>query len=199
MGTPFENFVNTELPRRPALLTQWLTSYDGDPNDGMAPLVIQNSPIGTFYLQTTGSVLWQRKTSSATSWEVVGGGSSAATTLVSATVYVCPPTVVVGDLVYLDSADEVGLASADSPDTMPTLGAVHSKTDATHCLVQYNGDLGGFSGLTVDATYYVSDSDPGKITDVPPSAAGSVLQVVGKARNTTTLILSVDFMDYILL
>ena len=46
----FEDFVTTELPLRPALLIHSDVGYDGDPNSGSAPAVIQGSPVGTFYL-----------------------------------------------------------------------------------------------------------------------------------------------------
>ena len=197
----FEDFVNLELPRRPALLTYEITSYQGDPNDPGAPAIIKGAPKGTFYLRNTDAVLWRKQTAAATSWlDVAGGGSStSATALLSATSYVCPSGAIVGDFVYLSSADTVGLALADSASTMPAHGVIASKSDSTHCMVQYGGDLGGYTGLAADTAYYVSDTLAGKPTTVAPTDDGHVLQVVGKARNADTLVVSVDFMDYTLL
>ena len=79
MATSYESFVNSELPKRPVMLTLENTSYDGDPNSGGAPAIVSGSPKGTFYLQNTGNVLWKKDTASAGSWEVVGGASSGQT------------------------------------------------------------------------------------------------------------------------
>jgi len=68
--TAFEDFVNLELPRRSAHLTYEITGYDGDPNDGSAPAILQGSPKGTWFLQATGGIWWRKKTSSADSWIV---------------------------------------------------------------------------------------------------------------------------------
>lgn len=76
----FEDFVNLELPRRPTLLTQEITSYQGDPNAGGAPSIIQNSPKGTFYLNNSDAGLWRKTTASVGSWQLVGGGSKDETT-----------------------------------------------------------------------------------------------------------------------
>jgi hypothetical protein len=72
MGSPFEIYVNTELPRRSALLTNAITSYDGNPNDGGAPDIIQNSPLGTYFREETNTKWWRKNE---TVWEEVIIGS----------------------------------------------------------------------------------------------------------------------------
>lgn len=72
-------YVNFELPRRTVLLTVAITGYDGDPTLPAAPDIIDNAPLGTFYLQETPDTLW-RKDGSLT-WVLVdtgggGGGTS---------------------------------------------------------------------------------------------------------------------------
>lgn len=75
MTTPFETFVNTELPNRPSLLTKELCgSYEGNPNDLSAPNILKLAPKGSFYLRNTDSILWRKKTDDPTSWEETGGG-----------------------------------------------------------------------------------------------------------------------------
>jgi hypothetical protein len=198
MGNEFENFVNLELPRRPALLTYEITGYQGDPNDSGAPDILKGAPKGTFYLRNTDAALWRKKTASATSWEVVGSGGAASTStsLISAASYTCPSGATVGAFVYLASADTVALALADAASTMPAICAIASKSDSTHCLVQYGGDLGGYS-LTADSTYYISTTVAGAITAVAPTTG--VLQAVGTSRNTGTLTISINSMGYVLL
>jgi hypothetical protein len=77
--TAFENFVNLELPRRPTMLTLAVTGYAGDPNDGGAPAIVQNSPAGSFYLRDSDKSLWRKKESTAGTWEETdtGGGTVA--------------------------------------------------------------------------------------------------------------------------
>lgn len=75
MSTPFESFVTTELPKRPAMLTSDNTGYDGDPNSG-APPIIDNSPIGTFYLKSTGNILYKKNGTGAGTWDIIGSSSS---------------------------------------------------------------------------------------------------------------------------
>lgn len=70
----FEDFVNLELPRRPALLTVDIASYDGDPNGGGAPAIISGAPNGTFYLQETPDTFWRKDSSGA--WVEVGSGAA---------------------------------------------------------------------------------------------------------------------------
>jgi hypothetical protein len=342
VATQFESFVNTELPRRPALLTLEITGYDGDPNLG--PPILQVAPKGTFYLRNADGALWRKKTVVSNSWVDIGtggGGGSAveffdanclasdmvgdlvrisgteagglatvttcdvtnpvtmpavgiivgkitttvctiqrfgrvslasigvanlipgrryfvgyngrplevppstyaspsgfamvqvigvatgtstleirsdlvmtkvytdamppvptygpSTSLISATPFLCPIGSAVGDLVYLEAEDEVGVARADSINTMPVFGIIQSKPDASHCYVQFAGEAGGYSGLVPDTDYYVSAVTAGRLSTVAPATSGQVLQKVGAARNTTTIILTVDIMDYFVL
>lgn len=70
--TAFEDFVNLELPRRSAHLTKTITDWDADPNDGGAPAVVKNAPLGAWFREETAGVWW-RKTEGV--WEAAGGGS----------------------------------------------------------------------------------------------------------------------------
>lgn len=71
MATPFEEFVNRELPRRSALLTLALTSWDDNPNLGGAPAIISGAPLGTWYHENTADVYWRKYK---TSWQIIGSG-----------------------------------------------------------------------------------------------------------------------------
>jgi len=72
----FTDFVNTELPVRAAMLTNAIASYNGDPNNISAPPMVANAPIGTFFLQETGSILWQKILATPGNWQLVGSGGS---------------------------------------------------------------------------------------------------------------------------
>lgn len=85
---PFRDFVNLELPRRSAFLTVAITGYDGDPNGGGAPAILQGAPVGTWYFRETPEKTTYRKyDTSATSWVVQGteSGTSTNATLESLT------------------------------------------------------------------------------------------------------------------
>ena len=109
--------------------------------------------------------------------------------------YTCDSGLAVRDAVYLSGADAVAKADADGSGTQPLIGFVSSKPTATTCIVKYSGELGGFTGLTTGVNYYLSET-PGEITTTAPSSSGSIVQKVGFARNTTTLVIFVD-RDYI--
>ena len=74
----FEDFVNLELPRRPALLTVPIISFDDDPNNPAAPPIIQLAPLGTYYQQENPAVALWRKEPDGTWIEVGAGGSGGA-------------------------------------------------------------------------------------------------------------------------
>lgn len=71
MATPFEEFVNRELPRRSALLGLTLAGWDDNPNLPGAPAILQGAPLGTWFHEDTADVYWRKYKSG---WNVVGTG-----------------------------------------------------------------------------------------------------------------------------
>lgn len=71
-------YVNFELPRRSVLLTNTITSWDDDPNDGGAPAILKGAPLGTWFYEETADKWWRKISSGATDWQEqnAGGGSS---------------------------------------------------------------------------------------------------------------------------
>lgn len=68
---------NAEIFRRSVFLTTTRASYDGDPNDGAAPSILQNAPVGTWYLRDTPQTMYRKRTAGATGWtneDTLGGG-----------------------------------------------------------------------------------------------------------------------------
>jgi hypothetical protein len=109
--------------------------------------------------------------------------------------------VAVGDAVYVSAADTVDKADASAAATTPVVGFVVSKPLATTAIVQYDGELGGFAGLTTGARYFLALT-AGEIA-LPgdadfPTLAGEVVQVLGVARNATTLVIDPE-LDYVIL
>lgn len=75
--TAFEDFVGAELPRRVAVLTPAMCGdYDGDPNDGGAPAILDNAPIGTHYFYATNSSFWRKNALGAGNWELAGASAA---------------------------------------------------------------------------------------------------------------------------
>jgi hypothetical protein len=106
----------------------------------------------------------------------------------------CPVGVAVRDAVYITGADTVDQADASSAVSSPAVGLVRAKPTATTALVQTAGELPGFVGLTPGVPYYISGTTPGAITAAAPGG-GNAVQVVGFARNTTTLIVLILPID----
>jgi hypothetical protein len=91
MSDPFSLYVQAELPRRPTLLTTAYDGFDGDPNSGGAPTIVQNAPLGTFYLRLTGNVLYQKTSATPGTWQTVGTSGVASG---SAKVFTVPTPVI---------------------------------------------------------------------------------------------------------
>lgn len=120
--------------------------------------------------------------------EVPFGGSSVDPTKGT---YACPAGVNVLDAVYASAPDTVDRAEADTA-KIPCVGFVYTKPVATSAVIQYSGELAGFTGLVPGDTYWVGLT-PGSITnDVDSYPLGAVVQEVGWARNTTTLVIMLD-------
>lgn len=105
--------------------------------------------------------------------------------------YSCDISVAVGDVVYLASPDMIGKADADDIGKQPLIGVVQSKASLTDAVVLYSGELSGFTGLLPGSTYYLS-TVPGQFTTVAPSDSDSIVQKIGFAKNSTTLVVLID-------
>lgn len=123
MATEFENFINLELPRRPALLTVAITGFDGDPNVG-APAIITGAPVGTYYQQETPATLWRKDPDltwgeqNGVSVHALAGALHSADTLSNL-------NTKISDATLIDTAD-ARLSDARTPITHSLGGAEHS-------------------------------------------------------------------------
>ena len=129
--------------------------------------------------------------------EETGGGGPAT----SGDVVSCDVSVSIGDAVYVSASDTVDKASAEVGvgQTEDAMGIVVEKPTTTTARIIAAGvtpDI--YAGLTPKATYYVSDTTPGAITDVPPTATGAKLQEVGIALSSTKLLVGIERTSAIL-
>lgn len=100
--------------------------------------------------------------------------------------YNCTAGEVFGNAVYLFGSDAVRNADCGpAAALMPAIGIIAAKPTAITCFVLTDGDLDGFVGLTPGADYYVGAA--GAITTVAPVLPGAIVQLIGYAKNTTTL------------
>ena len=123
--------------------------------------------------------------------DLVGTGAPGPST--NKGIYNHPGTVAVGDAVYLSAPDTVDLADANDIAKQPLVGVVSSVVGLS-CEVMYNGELGGFVGLSPGAVYYLSEAGTtgNTLTDVAPTLPPSIVQTVGYARSATVLVVMAD-------
>ena len=100
----------------------------------------------------------------------------------------CDPDVYVGAAVRLSG----GIAFngfADSELHSNIIGIVEEKTSATSCNIRLFGyTLDIFTGLDESKVYFLSDTVPGEITTVVPSASGHIRLQIGKPFSTNSLV-----------
>ena len=75
-----QNFANENFPLRAItyLASNPLVAFDGDPNSGGAPLILQNAAVGTFYLRETPIEIYRKLSPGSTTWVLQGDGSGGA-------------------------------------------------------------------------------------------------------------------------
>jgi hypothetical protein len=106
--------------------------------------------------------------------------------------YTCPSGVNVADAVYSTGPDTIDQANASSSSTIPVIGFVSSKPTSTSAIIQYSGEVSGFVGLVPGDTYYLSLTAGQVTNDVSSYITGEVVQKVGFAKDTTTLVVMVN-------
>jgi len=107
----------------------------------------------------------------------------------------CAVADTVGQIVYLTGAPGPAIAPAlgiHPGSTFPAIGFISVKSTPTVCVVQTDGELNAFAGLTPGVVYYLDPTTPGAITSTAPIAAGQVVQKVGQAKDATTLLINTD-------
>jgi len=100
---------------------------------------------------------------------------------------------VIGDAVYLSAADTVKKATASAPSTTRAIAiATASIANGVPGTYQTSGSLGGLSGLTAGAVYYLSPTTAGLLTLTPPSTLGQYVVEIGVATSTTEILINIQ-------
>ena len=100
----------------------------------------------------------------------------------------CTVTEQVGDAVFESAANTARQANANSNATMPVIGIVIQKPTATTCIIARSGEVSAFAAPLIVGQEYYASTTPGQITTTVPTASGHVVQYIGYARNTSTLV-----------
>lgn len=99
------------------------------------------------------------------------------------------------EVVYISAADSVALADNDAESTAKVIGLAVATATATNPVeVQSEGIMGGFSGLTPGAIYFLSDT-AGAITTTPPNGNSRETVQIGYAKSATQLFIQIVWIS----
>lgn len=90
----------------------------------------------------------------------------------------CDSTVFVGAIVRVDAitGDVVNAQADNIENCRNTIGICQAKSSTTMCTVRLFGlSTAIYSGLTINALYFLSASTPGDYTTTPPTGSGEVV------------------------
>lgn len=113
--------------------------------------------------------------------------------------------MVIGEAVYINDADGVDKARADSSSTAAVFGLVADTSIAstssgniitsgklTATTGQWDAVTGGSGGLTPGATYYLDEITAGAITEVAPTSPETIAVIIGEAMSTTEMLVRIS-------
>lgn len=100
----------------------------------------------------------------------------------------------IGQVVYISAAGTVKLAKANAIGTSDAIALVKDTSIADGASGYYitNGYLGGLSGLTPGARYYLSSATAGAITVTAPTANPNCVVPLGFALSTTEFWIDIE-------
>ncbi len=108
--------------------------------------------------------------------------------------YTADEALAARDVLYISAADNVSKADVSAggaPSRVVGL-AVDAAIDTAPVIVQSEGVLDGFAGLSSGARYYADPSTPGGITATTPVGTGNTVVQVGYAKSATALHIHIE-------
>lgn len=109
--------------------------------------------------------------------------------------YNAATTIAAQDVLYISASGSVSPALGDATSSSFAIGlAAASAAASGSVVVQDTGDMGGFSGLTPGARYYLSAATAGKITSSIPVGVGNTICMVGYSRSPSELHIQIQQM-----
>lgn len=104
----------------------------------------------------------------------------------------CESWVEVGDYVYINESNVADLADASSENTMPCIGYVVKKPEATKAVISSFYIENDLEEIVNRHYYHISDSVAGAIQEDAPVGKGTVSQVVAHGIGTTSIFINID-------
>ena len=104
--------------------------------------------------------------------------------------YSNPEFLTPGAIVRLSGADEIRRADNGSIATAPARAVLISQSAVAVATILYEGEAAVFSGLVPGAEYFLGPAGNVIQSSGLPTTAGSVIQRLGTAKNSTTLLFS---------
>lgn len=101
----------------------------------------------------------------------------------------CDPSVYVGAWVRMTTSGIAVNGLADSTDNSNIIGVAEQKLSITSCVIRFLGltsDI--YTGLDVTKEYLLSDSIPGGMDTVPPTASGHVILKLGQPFSSSAFV-----------
>jgi hypothetical protein len=94
----------------------------------------------------------------------------------------CLSDVFLGAFVYIDSLGVARNAIADSLATSNVVGLVEAKSSSEKCDIRFNGlSLSIYSGLDTSLDYFLSDVNPGQLSETVPTTSGHIKLRLGQS------------------
>ena len=178
MATPFENFVNDELPRR----------------SGVATLPVGGNFTANKYLKTTGIGL--TVSASDVSYSSAPDNNTGSGFSFSA---VAGENLVAGEVCYVSSAGKCLKAQADSALTTPAvvMAVANINIDEVGSFMSMGFFRNDAWSLTVGSVggqglLFLSPATAGLMTQTVPSASGNQVQILGYAFSSTVVYFAPD-------
>jgi len=176
MATPFQEYVNAELPNRQIMLQG---TQDPRTGSGVA------SNLGAYYYKTDDGTRYEKTGSADTAWTLLGSAGTAGEAEKIVITRNCSSGASSGDLVYESQSISNGVdVSNGNSDDRNIVGIILSKPTSTTCKVLFEGTYNvSLSGLSKGQKIYLSSS--GTITSTAPTS--NYVQILGNAIDSDSV------------
>ena len=143
-----------------------------------------------------GHVVWDSTNNKLYIWDGAAWDDQSTVNAASAieNTYTADEALAARDVVYISAADNVSKADVSGGGAASrVMGfAKAAALDTASVVVQSEGVLTGFTGLTAGARYYANPATPGLITSTRPTGSGNTIVQVGYAKSTTALHIHIE-------
>jgi hypothetical protein len=104
----------------------------------------------------------------------------------------CENNVEVEDYVFINSDGKAEKAISSSINTMPCVGRVVRLLPNGQCAIKDKLMEKAYVGILPRNKLFISDTNPGELSDSPPNSPLSVIQEIGIGLNNSTIMVDID-------